>query len=132
MSKDEMPSHDQLLSAGYSPEEIESLTLLKPVGCSLCANGYKGRFALVEAMEMTNDLRKAIIGGASTIDLRKAAIEGGMLTLRRAGLMNAMRGVTSLEEVMRNTVGEDVEHTPIIKKAGGSDEAAAEEETATT
>ncbi len=130
MTKDEMPSRDQLLSAGYTPEEIESLVLLKPVGCSLCANGYKGRFALVEAMEMTDHLRKAIIGGASTIELRKAAIESGMLTLRRAGLMNAMRGVTSLEEVMRNTVGEDVEHTPVgEKKSDEDDEAAAEEET---
>ena len=130
MTKDEMPSREQLLSAGYTPEEIESLVLLKPVGCSLCANGYKGRFALVEAMEMTDHLRKAIIGGASTIELRKAAIESGMLTLRRAGLMNAMRGVTSLEEVMRNTVGEDVERPPageIKKTADEGDEAAAEE-----
>jgi type IV pilus assembly protein PilB len=127
-----MPSREQLLSAGYTPAEIESLVLLKPVGCSLCANGYKGRFALVEAMEMTDHLRKAIIGGASTIELRKAAIESGMLTLRRAGLMNAMRGVTSLEEVMRHTVGEDVEHAPAgtEKKAGEGDEAAPAEEVA--
>jgi type IV pilus assembly protein PilB len=129
MPKEEMPSREQLLESGYKPEEIESLQLLKPIGCSLCAGGYKGRFALVECMEMTDDLRKAIIGGASTIDLRKAAIKCGMITLRRAGLMNAMRGVTSLEEVMRHTLGEEVgkEEVPVVKKAAGEGEEAAEE-----
>jgi type IV pilus assembly protein PilB len=108
MTKEELPSREQLLEAGYKPEEIENITLWKPVGCSLCSGGYKGRFALVEAMEMNDVLRKVIISGASTIDLRKAAIKTGMITLRRAGLLNAMRGVTSVEEVMRHTVGEDV------------------------
>ncbi len=129
MPKEEMPSREQLLESGYKPEEIEGLALLKPIGCSLCAGGYKGRFALVECMEMTDDLRKAIIGGASTIDLRKAAIKCGMITLRRAGLMNAMRGVTSLEEVMRHTMGEEVgkEDAPVVKKAAGEGEDAAAE-----
>ncbi|MBA3936897.1 MAG: Flp pilus assembly complex ATPase component TadA [Planctomycetes bacterium] len=129
MPKEEMPSREQLLESGYKPEEIEGLALLKPIGCSLCAGGYKGRFALVECMEMTDDLRKAIIGGASTIDLRKAAIKCGMITLRRAGLMNAMRGVTSLEEVMRHTMGEEVgkEDAPVLKKAAGEGEDAAAE-----
>jgi type IV pilus assembly protein PilB len=108
MPTDEIPSRELLLEAGYKPHEVENMKLWKPVGCSLCSAGYKGRFALVEAMEMTDKLRKVIIAGASTIELRKAAIECGMVTLRRAGLMNAMRGVTSLEEVMRHTVGEDI------------------------
>jgi type IV pilus assembly protein PilB len=108
MTKDELPSRAQLLECGYKPEEIENISLWKPVGCSLCAGGYKGRFALVEAMEMNDHLRKVIIAGASTIELRKAAIQTGMITLRRAGLLNAMRGVTSVEEVMRHTVGEDI------------------------
>ncbi len=119
MTKEELPTAKQLSDAGYKPAEIESMTLWKPVGCSLCSHGYKGRFALVEAMEMTDDLRKVIIGGASTIELRKAAMDLGMVTLRRAGLMNAMRGVTSLEEVMRHTVGEEVgvEEGPVKGKA---------------
>jgi type IV pilus assembly protein PilB len=135
MTKDELPSREQLLEAGYKPEEIENITLWKPVGCSLCSGGYKGRFALVEAMEMNDHLRKVIISGASTIELRKAAIQTGMITLRRAGLLNAMRGVTSVEEVMRHTVGEDVgaEEAPgkAKKKAEGEEaEAEAEEEAA--
>ena len=126
MPKDEMPSRDQLLVCGYKPEEIENLSLMKPMGCSLCSAGYKGRFALVEAMEMNDHLRKVIIGGASSIELRKAAMDTGMITLRRAGLMNAMRGVTSLEEVMRHTVGEDVsvEEAPMKAKPKIEDDAA--------
>jgi type IV pilus assembly protein PilB len=132
MTKEEMPSHEQLLEAGYKPEEIENLKLLKPVGCSLCSNGYKGRFALVEAMEVNDAVRKAIIGGASTIELRNVAMRNGMVTLRRAGLMNAMRGVTSLEEVMRHTIGEEVDAEEVPAKgkpkAEGDDEAEAEKE----
>jgi type IV pilus assembly protein PilB len=129
MTKEELPSREQLIEAGYKPEEIENITLWKPVGCSLCSAGYKGRFALVEAMEMSDRLRKVIIGGASTIELRKAAIECGMITLRRAGLMNAMRGVTSVEEVMRHTVGEDIgdEEAPGKDKPKGEGEPAAAE-----
>jgi type IV pilus assembly protein PilB len=124
MTKDELPNREQLADAGYKPEEIEHMTLWKPVGCSLCSAGYKGRFALVEAMEMNDKLRKVIIGGASTIELRNAAIASGMITLRRAGLMNALRGVTSLEEVMRHTVGEDIgaEEAPAKKKRKSIDD----------
>ena len=94
---------------------------MKPVGCSLCANGYKGRFALVEALEMNDHIRKVIIAGGSSIDIRKIAMKNGMISLRRAGLMNAMRGVTSLKEVLRHTVGEDIGKEevpkPVKKKA---------------
>jgi len=108
MPKDEYPTKQQLMNIGFKPEEIDGLKLLKPIGCSLCSNGYKGRFALIECLEMNNELRKVIIAGGSDIDIRKSAIAGGMITLRRAGLLKAMRGVTSIDEVMRNTVGEEV------------------------
>nr|MBA3847715.1 hypothetical protein [Planctomycetota bacterium] len=84
-------------------------TLHKAVGCSLCALGYKGRFALVECLEMNDALRKMIISGGNSIEIRKTAVATGMITLRRAGLMNAMRGITTVDEVMRHTVGEEVE-----------------------
>ncbi len=109
MAKDELPSREQLLEIGYKPEEIEGITLYKAVGCSLCAGGYKGRFALVECLEMNDALRKMIIAGGNSIEIRKTAVATGMITLRRAGLMNAMRGVTTVDEVMRHTVGEEVE-----------------------
>ncbi|MBA2480577.1 MAG: Flp pilus assembly complex ATPase component TadA [Planctomycetes bacterium] len=107
MPKGEYPSRPQLLEIGYLPEEIEGLKLWKPVGCSLCSGGYKGRFALVECLEMNDDLRRVIIGGGTAIEIRKKAVETGMITLRRCGLLNAARGVTTVEEVMRHTVGEE-------------------------
>jgi hypothetical protein len=82
---------------------------------------------LVEAMEINDHLRKVIISGASTIELRKAAIKTGMITLRRAGLLNAMRGVTSVEEVMRHTVGEDIGQDEGPKKSAPEGEAKPEE-----
>ncbi len=121
MPKDEYPTREDMVEMGYKPEEVEGLQLMKPVGCSLCANGYKGRFALVEALEMNDHIRKVIIAGGSSIDIRKIAMKNGMVSLRRAGLMNAMRGVTSLEEVLRHTVGEDIGKEevpkPVKKKA---------------
>ena len=65
--------------------------------------------------EMTDAVRRSIISGGSSLDIRKNAIASGMITLRRAGLMNAMRAVTTLDEIMRHTVGEDAEPTEIKK-----------------
>jgi type IV pilus assembly protein PilB len=104
----EFPKREDLLKMGYLPEELEGLKLWKPIGCSLCSSGYKGRFALVETLEMNDDIRRCIIAGGTAIDIRKKAVECGMITLRRCGLLNAMRGVTTVEEVMRHTVGEEV------------------------
>lgn len=105
MSESEMPKKEDLLSYGYVEEEIEGIELYKPVGCSLCNAGYKGRFAMVECLEMTNALKKIVIAGGSNIELRDCGVANGMVTLRRAGLMNAMRGITSVEEVLRLSVG---------------------------
>ncbi len=122
MPKAEYPSRPQLLEIGYLPEEIEGLKLWKPIGCSLCSGGYKGRFALVECMEMNDDLRRTIIGGGTAIEIRKKAVETGMITLRRCGLLNAMRGVTTVEEVMRHTVGEDIDRQENQPKKATSSE----------
>ena len=107
MSAEELPTKEDLISYGYTEEETEGIELYKPVGCSLCNGGYKGRFAMVECLEMTNDLRKIVINGGSNIELRDCGVKNGMVTLRRAGLMNAMRGITSVEEVLRLSVGAD-------------------------
>jgi type IV pilus assembly protein PilB len=129
MPKGEYPTRQALLEMGYLPEEIEGLKLWKPVGCSLCSGGYKGRFALVECMEMNDDLRRTIISGGTAIEIRKKAVETGMITLRRCGLLNAMRGVTTVEEVMRHTVGEDVsaQESVVAKDAAATAEAPAED-----
>lgn len=107
MTKDEMPAKEDLIEVGYTEEEVEELELYKPVGCSLCNGGYKGRFAMVECLEMTNALKRIVIKGGSNIELRNCGVANGMVTLRRAGLMNAMRGITSLAEVLRLSVGEE-------------------------
>ena len=109
LEKEEMPSADELVEMGFKPEEVEDLELHAPVGCSLCSGGYKGRFALVECLEITDPIRKIVIDGGSNLQIRKVAIDNGMVTLRRAGLMNAARGVTSIEEVQRVTMAEETD-----------------------
>jgi type IV pilus assembly protein PilB len=107
MTPEEMPAKELLLALSFLPEEIEGIKLWKPVGCSLCNKGYKGRFALVECLEMNNDIRRVIIARGSDIDIRKIAIATGMISLRRAGLLNCMRGVTSVEDVISQTVADE-------------------------
>ena len=127
--KDEIPDRAQLLHMGFKPEDVEGLKMKKPMGCSLCANGYKGRFALVECLEMNDRIRKIIISGGTDMEIRKVALETGMISLRRAGLLNVMRGVTSLEEVIRNTVG-DERDPPEKRTKKAADEAETEAEPA--
>jgi type IV pilus assembly protein PilB len=73
-------------------------------GCRHCSRGYRGRFALLETMPITPRIRRMIVEGRSSDDLKDQALEEGMLTLRRVGILNAIRGVTSLEEVLRVTL----------------------------
>jgi len=122
--KSEFPDRAQMLHMGFKPEDVEGLQMKKGVGCSLCNNGYKGRFALVECLEMNDRLRKIIIGGGTDLEIRKVALETGMISLRRAGILNVMRGVTSLEEVLRNTVGDETEPMPKAAKSGSEDDTA--------
>jgi type IV pilus assembly protein PilB len=94
-----------LLDAGYSPQEIKSVKVHKGRGCGTCNNtGYKGRTGLYEVMEIDDDVRELILVGASAVELKKKAIEHGMITLRRSGLIKVMDGSTTLEEVVRETV----------------------------
>jgi type IV pilus assembly protein PilB len=74
-------------------------------GCDRCNNtGYKGRVGLYEVMEIGNELRELILVGASALELRRKAVEEGMLTLRASGLEKVKAGVTTIEEVLRETV----------------------------
>ena len=77
----------------------------KGTGCEKCNNtGYKGRVGLYEVMEIGEELRELILVGASGLELRRKAVEEGMITLRRSGLHKVMEGVTTIEEVARETV----------------------------
>ena len=94
-----------LIEAGFSPEESRTVSVMKGKGCTNCNNsGYKGRAGLYEVMEIDDDIRELILVGASATELKKKAIEHGMITLRRSGLIKAAAGVTTLEEVARETV----------------------------
>ena len=94
-----------LVDAGFTQEEAETVMPKKGSGCERCNNtGYKGRVGLYEVMEITEELRELILVGASALELRRKAIDEGMITLRRSGLMKVMDGVTTIEEVARETV----------------------------
>jgi len=94
-----------LVQAGFTPEEAETVTPMKGVGCERCNNtGFKGRVGLYEVLEVTEELRELILVGASGLELRRKAIDEGMITLRRSGLRKVMAGMTSVEEVVRETV----------------------------
>ena len=94
-----------LIDAGYSPQEAKGMKIRKGRGCQICNNtGYKGRTGLYEVMEIDDDIRELVLVGASAVELKKKAIEHGMITLRRSGLIKVMEGATTLEEVARETV----------------------------
>jgi len=96
---------EALIRMGFTPEEAETITVYKPVGCPRCnETGYKGRIGYFEAMKITDPIRELILSGASALELRKQAIDDGMITLRRSGLTKVMNGITSIEEVITKTV----------------------------
>ncbi len=96
---------EALIEVGFTAEESQSLKTFKGKGCTTCNNtGYKGRVGLYEVMEINDEIRELILIGASALELRKKAIEDGMITLRESGLHKIRAGITTLEEVVRETV----------------------------
>jgi type IV pilus assembly protein PilB len=94
-----------LVQAGFSQEDASAVTPMKGKGCDRCnGTGYKGRVGLYEVMEVTEELRELILVGASGLELRRKAIDEGMITLRYSGLRKVKEGVTTIEEVVRETV----------------------------
>jgi type IV pilus assembly protein PilB len=96
--------HQTLVDAGFTPEESKTVKIQKGKGCGVCNNtGYKGRCGLYEVMEVDDEIRELVLVGASAVELKKKAIERGMITLRRSGLIKVAAGMTTLEEVSRET-----------------------------
>jgi type IV pilus assembly protein PilB len=94
-----------LIEEGFTPEEAKTVKIQKGRGCSVCNNtGYKGRCGLYEVMEVDDEIRELVLVGASAVELKKKAIERGMITLRRSGLIKVAAGMTTLEEVARETI----------------------------
>src|SRR5881296_2139423 len=101
----ESPSHAALLELGYEPEEVDTLRVFRGAGCKVCnGTGYKGRVGLYEVMEITPEVKEAIIGNATAVELKRVAVENGMITLRRSGLQKVRDEVTTIEEVVRESV----------------------------
>ena len=96
---------EALVEVGFTADEAKSIKTYKGRGCPTCnLTGYKGRIGLYEVLEITDEIRELILIGASALELRKKAIDDGMITLRESGLYKIRDGVTTVEEVVRETV----------------------------
>jgi len=93
---------EDLLSAGLSEEELRGFQPRKGIGCSTCSEtGFKGRVAIYEVMVMSDELKEFVLNGASTAEIKREAIRGGMVTLRRSALNMLLESITTLSEVFR-------------------------------
>jgi type IV pilus assembly protein PilB len=96
-----------LLNMGMSEEQVASAQLVHGAGCSACGGmGYKGRIALYEVMRFSENLRELVLQGASTAELKAAAIKNGMTSLRASGINKVLDGTTTVDEVLRVTMGD--------------------------
>ena len=94
-----------LMQAGFSAEDAKTVVPNKGSGCEKCNNtGYKGRVGLYEVLEVTEEIRELILVGASSLELRRKAVDEGMITLRSSGLRKVKEGMTTIEEIVRETV----------------------------
>jgi type IV pilus assembly protein PilB len=94
-----------LIQVGFAPDEVKTIKIKRGRGCERCNNGgYKGRCGLYEVLQFSDEIRDMILSGASSIELKRKAIEEGMVSLRMSGLQKIRDGVTTLEEVLRETV----------------------------
>jgi type IV pilus assembly protein PilB len=94
-----------LAELGFSEREIGALELFKGRGCDRCSHtGYKGRLGLFEVMVVNDDIRELILSGASAVELRQKALDNGMIGLRESGRRKIRDGITTPDEVMRETV----------------------------
>jgi type IV pilus assembly protein PilB len=94
-----------LVDVGFPVEEASQMKIFKGRGCGNCNNtGYRGRVGLFEVMEISDEVRELILSGASAMELKRKAIEEGMISLRASGIAKIREGMTTVEEVVRETV----------------------------
>ena len=94
---------EELLKQGFSNEQISNIKLFKPVGCEHCTGGYKGRVGIYEVIKISEATANIIMAGGNSLDIATQCQKEGYNNLRQSGLIKAMSGVTSLEEVNRVT-----------------------------
>jgi type IV pilus assembly protein PilB len=99
-------SEAELVALGFTEEQASGLTFYKGEGCDQCnSTGYKGRQGVYEVMPFTPELRRVILKGGSAADIKDQALSEGMLTLRMDGMFKVKKGITTLEEVVKETAG---------------------------
>ncbi len=97
---------EERAALGVSGQDAKDITFYRGAGCDQCSGtGYKGRQGLYEVMALSPELRRMILRGASAADLQEQAVKEGMLTLRMDGMMKIRKGITTLEEVVKETAG---------------------------
>src|SRR6185295_6968 len=101
------PTEEQLMELELLPEDVKGRTFVRGRGCDHCNNtGYRGRMGIYEIMTLDDEMRELIMANASTQLLRDAARKRGMRTLRQAGLIGIFEGLTTIEEVVKQTIEE--------------------------
>ncbi|MBI1911332.1 MAG: type IV-A pilus assembly ATPase PilB [Deltaproteobacteria bacterium] len=106
--KVKLPTNEKVfIDLGISPQEAHKLECYKGSGCATCGGtGYKGRIALYEVMPFTESVKEMVLNGASSAEIKRAAIKDGMKTLRMSGITKVAEGVTTIEEVIRVTMAD--------------------------
>ncbi len=96
--------HEALVDAGYSEEDVDGTwTPYRPVGCSACNNGYKGRVGIYQVMPISEEIQRIILRDGSALEIAEQAEREGVRSLRKSGLQKVRQGLTSLEEVLAVT-----------------------------
>jgi len=102
------PSETELMELALTPEDIKDRQFYRGTGCEFCKNtGYKGRTGLYEIMVLDDEMRDMIMKSASTQVLREAARKRGSRSLRQAGLMSIYDGITTIDEVVQETLTDE-------------------------
>ena len=102
------PTEEHLMELELTPEDVRGKAFYRGRGCNSCNNtGYRGRLAICEIMTLDDEMREMIMAHASTNLLRNAARKRGMRTLRESGLIGIYEGVTTIEEVVKQTITEE-------------------------
>jgi len=99
---DELPK-EVLISEGFKEEDIDGMEIFKPVGCSKCNSGYKGRVGIYQVMGISEEIGRIIMGGGNAIDIADQARKENIPDLRESALMKIQQGILSLEEANRVT-----------------------------
>jgi len=100
--KDTEVTFEGLVKAGMSEDDARAVSPVRGRGCARCSEtGFKGRVALYEVMEVTDEVKEFVLNGASAAELKREAIRGGMVTLRKSALHKVMEEVTTLSETLR-------------------------------